>query len=518
MHTHRGSDRSDADAGVLQRAIGSPQATMPLLLGSHLIDAGLGATYHLAYWEGESAGTSLLDRPKGHPVLRNVLSRFAAASPGMKVLLVVACLLALGLSVVLSPFVVVFAAVVLAVALCAVVIRVFLRRPLRTWVMVAVASSVLVVVFGGISGALYGRGQDQTASNEPVEKARPEPARQGTPQEKITATKEKPEQAAAKPERGSEPAPKPKRDGPSEDQFDATATITEVVDGDTVKIAPAVDGKDEVRLFGMDTPETKDPSEGIEPYGPEASSYASSRLEGERVGLEFDAERTDQYGRLLAYVYPSGGGMFNEVLVRKGYAQVYTVPPNDSREDRFMAARRAARIAGLGIWSLPHAQKCELADRGNGIGEGRPGCVPGTKPAPPKPQTAPSGGADLDCSDFDSQAQAQAELASDPSDPNGLDADGDGQACEASPSGGGVGSGTSIPQPGVASQPGAGPNGGGVPPMAENSCPPGYPIKGNGDSGIYHVPGGAYYDVTNPEEGFATEADAQAAGYRASER
>src|SRR5215203_551215 len=60
--------------------------------------------------------------------------------------------------------------------------------------------------------------------------------------------------------------------------------------------------------------------------------------------------------------------------------------------------------------------------------------------------------------------------------------------------------------------------GGGVPPISENNCPASHPIKGNGESGIYHVPGGQYYDVTNPEECFASEADASAAGYRASER
>lgn len=51
------------------------------------------------------------------------------------------------------------------------------------------------------------------------------------------------------------------------------------------------------------------------------------------------------------------------------------------------------------------------------------------------------------------------------------------------------------------------------------SCPAGYPIKGNHSSSgewIYHVPGGAYYDRTKPEECFATERDARAAGYRAS--
>jgi hypothetical protein len=48
-------------------------------------------------------------------------------------------------------------------------------------------------------------------------------------------------------------------------------------------------------------------------------------------------------------------------------------------------------------------------------------------------------------------------------------------------------------------------------------CPDGYPIKANDNSGIYHVPGGRFYDVTNARNCFATEGAAQAAGYRKSE-
>jgi endonuclease YncB( thermonuclease family) len=48
-------------------------------------------------------------------------------------------------------------------------------------------------------------------------------------------------------------------------------------------------------------------------------------------------------------------------------------------------------------------------------------------------------------------------------------------------------------------------------------CPAKAPIKGNQGSPewIYHLPRNAYYDATNPEECFATEAGAQAHGYRA---
>lgn len=50
------------------------------------------------------------------------------------------------------------------------------------------------------------------------------------------------------------------------------------------------------------------------------------------------------------------------------------------------------------------------------------------------------------------------------------------------------------------------------------TCPSWAPIKGNASSKIYHMPGGAYYDKTNPEVCFATESAAQAAGYRKSKR
>jgi hypothetical protein len=50
------------------------------------------------------------------------------------------------------------------------------------------------------------------------------------------------------------------------------------------------------------------------------------------------------------------------------------------------------------------------------------------------------------------------------------------------------------------------------------NCPSSHPIKGNASSMIYHVPGGAYYSRTNPEECFATESAAKSAGYRKSKR
>jgi micrococcal nuclease len=212
-------------------------------------------------------------------------------------------------------------------------------------------------------------------------------------------------------------------------------TVSRVVDGDTIEISPAVEGVNEVRLIGVDTPETKDPNEEVEPFGPEASEFATSELQGQEVGVELDAETTDRYGRLLAYVY-LGEAMFNETLIEEGYAQVWFIPPNTLHEAKFFGAQDGARAGLAGIWALPLEQQCLLANHGNGIGEGEPGCVQEQPPQyAPEPQPAPSApavpGGDVDCSDFSSSLEAQDYLL--PGDPHRLDADGDGQACDSLP-------------------------------------------------------------------------------------
>jgi len=55
------------------------------------------------------------------------------------------------------------------------------------------------------------------------------------------------------------------------------------------------------------------------------------------------------------------------------------------------------------------------------------------------------------------------------------------------------------------------------PPVGEG-CPPGYPIKVNERSGIYHVPDGLSYERTRPTRCYADEAAAEADGFRRAKR
>jgi hypothetical protein len=57
-----------------------------------------------------------------------------------------------------------------------------------------------------------------------------------------------------------------------------------------------------------------------------------------------------------------------------------------------------------------------------------------------------------------------------------------------------------------------------IPTDGAHECPAEFPIKGNSNSHIYHLPGGASYNATIPNICFASEEAAEAAGFRATKR
>ena len=134
----------------------------------------------------------------------------------------------------------------------------------------------------------------------------------------------------------------------------ATATVVEVVDGDTVVLD--VGGREEpVRLIGIDTPEVfVDEGEQPECYGPEASAFTKGLLPpGTAVRLERDVVGRDDYDRLLAYVYlVADGRMVNEAIIAGGFATPLSIVPNTAYAARFVAAASAAEAAGLGLWGV----------------------------------------------------------------------------------------------------------------------------------------------------------------------
>ena len=134
------------------------------------------------------------------------------------------------------------------------------------------------------------------------------------------------------------------------------AQVTEVVDGDTIKVT--VDGQSyTLRYIGIDTPETVHPDKPVEWMGPEASAANRRLVEGQTVYLEKDVSDTDRYGRLLRYVYLADGLVVNAELVRLGYAHASTYPPDVKHQDVLLNMQREAREAGRGLWSLTQPEQ-----------------------------------------------------------------------------------------------------------------------------------------------------------------
>lgn len=122
--------------------------------------------------------------------------------------------------------------------------------------------------------------------------------------------------------------------------------VERVSDGDTVRLLIA--GRDEkVRLIGIDAPEL-----GQRPWGKRSKDHLREIISGSSwsVSLELDIVERDKYGRLLGYLRTPDGTLINEMMVRDGYAVLYTFPPNVKYVDLLTKAQTDARSKQLGIW------------------------------------------------------------------------------------------------------------------------------------------------------------------------
>lgn len=138
-----------------------------------------------------------------------------------------------------------------------------------------------------------------------------------------------------------------------------TYLVTRVIDGDTLVLERI--GK--VRLIGVDTPETVDPRRPVQRYGQEAGDFTRRLVDGKRVRVEYDWERTDKYNRTLAYIYLLDGTFVNAEIVRQGYGFAYTRFPFKHLE-AFRLYEREAREHNRGQWA-PEAPAVP-AGRANG--------------------------------------------------------------------------------------------------------------------------------------------------------
>lgn len=187
--------------------------------------------------------------------------------------------------------------------------------------------------------------------------------------------------------------------------------MTKIVDGDTIDVE--IDGQVyRVRYIGVNTPE-----KGQYFYS-EATEANRKLVAGKNVLLVRDVSETDKYGRLLRYVI-ADGVFVNYELVRLGYAQVMTYPPDVACAEYFLKGQADARTNLVGLWRpKPTATRAPTATAGPRTGSGN--CDPSYPDvciAPPPP--------DLDCKDIPYRRFRVL-----PPDPHGFDRDHDGIGCE----------------------------------------------------------------------------------------
>ncbi len=115
--------------------------------------------------------------------------------------------------------------------------------------------------------------------------------------------------------------------------------VEEVIDGDTIVLF----GGERIRFIGMNTPE-----EGMYFYA-EARDVLRIMILGKEVRLEKDVSEYDQYGRKLRYVY-HGDIFVNLEMVKRGFANIFTYPPDVKYTEQFLEAERYARENDLGLW------------------------------------------------------------------------------------------------------------------------------------------------------------------------
>ncbi|TLF81172.1 thermonuclease family protein [Nocardia cyriacigeorgica] len=240
------------------------------------------------------------------------------------------------------------------------------------------------------------------------------------------------------------------------------AVVRRIVDGDTLEVAavaagPVLTSADavHVRLLEINSPETKDPDQSAQCYGPEATAELTRLAPpGSTVWVQRDRELLDRYDRHLLYLWNAEGEFVNLAMVQSGHAEAVLYPPNDKHWPTIGAAQSTARSASVGAWSA-----CPVFGRPEPEASAPP--VPSAPPlpnpppvpnpppapsAPPPPPVAPfvpdpepvptqdppvqSGlpsqrlGPDTDCSDYPGPVIVA------PGDPHRLDGDGDGIGCD----------------------------------------------------------------------------------------
>jgi micrococcal nuclease len=129
------------------------------------------------------------------------------------------------------------------------------------------------------------------------------------------------------------------------------ARVERAVDGDTIDLVSG----ERVRYLLVDTNELS----SQDCFALEAQRFNAQLVEGREVTLLYDAQCTDRFGRLLAYVSVAGREV-NRLLLERGYACVLYIPPNGGdRRHAYEALEEQARASRAGMWGACEEVACD---------------------------------------------------------------------------------------------------------------------------------------------------------------
>lgn len=130
--------------------------------------------------------------------------------------------------------------------------------------------------------------------------------------------------------------------------------VMAVYDGDTIKVRFDKDHERKVRFIGVNAEEVNAQKEEKRFQACMAKRFVFSHLYGKNISLTYDRELEDKYGRVLAYVWVEGATLFNEFILREGYASAFLkFPFRQDYRNRFIDAEKEARGLGKGLWKKP---------------------------------------------------------------------------------------------------------------------------------------------------------------------
>ncbi len=128
-----------------------------------------------------------------------------------------------------------------------------------------------------------------------------------------------------------------------------TVTLDKCVDGDTAKFKKN-NKTITARFLAIDTPETKHPKKGEEPYGKEASNFTCNTLKrANKIEIEYDGNKQDKYDRHLVWVF-TDDTLLQDEIIKKGYAKVAYLYDDYKYTKTLQDHEKIAKKEKLGIW------------------------------------------------------------------------------------------------------------------------------------------------------------------------